>query len=207
MIIKGAELDVATGVLTLEEPAINLVRAEVATGERVYEEAVVGATICVAGPRIGFDTGANGEAAFSGVAADMTQQLVNDSYGRVRLTSFGAGMGAEYGATLVLEDLGATWVWETPEVLRDDRVALRAFAEATLREGNRISRSATVQVPWLVTAPLGAQLRFEGPRPPLGDMRVRAASWDLRVASQGTTIQGQTTRGRGSVRLGQGVVG
>lgn len=215
-IIRGATLDAETGVLTLPGPAVDLIYLQdklFAEGDhRLYREASIAVTIAVPIARIGWDTGASGEAAFTTVAADMAAQLVNASYGRTRLTSRGVGLvdpisGASpiYDLVLVVDEDGplakGTYAWDQAVLVRDDIAGLRALAESTLRESNRIDQSMSITTPWLAPYRIGDQLELVGPGPRLPGLRVRAVTWDLRADQQATTLRAEVTRGRGTVRL------
>src|SRR5690606_35247752 len=87
VLLEGVQADFAQGIFTLKSPAVNLVSASI-EGD-VWEEAIVGVTLTVAGKRLFHDTGARWNGLrLDGIGGDgLTESFTNEAFHYTQITN------------------------------------------------------------------------------------------------------------------------
>jgi hypothetical protein len=182
VLLEGVEFDLANGVFTLKEPAINLESTSLGPDNKpldVWAPAVVGVTLTVLGPRLIHDTGARDNTMkLTGIANDgLAEVFVNESFG---YRALGGSIGEdEFGAILLV---GGGWeIYPAPLVLQDDRDALREFVEAALREKRDVRTAYSITTPFWTPGPLlGERIEVVGQNDfSYGTHQVLSLAYDL----------------------------
>ena len=163
VLLEGTQFDLENGYFVLKSPAINLVSASVdgsANIVDVYEPAVVGLTLSVAGSRLVFDTGVRRNGlSFEGIDSDgLVEVVLNESFGYSQFSNIDFGFEDSDGVAHVF---GGTWLYLEGDgwtyydgkfLSQDDESAFRGFALAALREKNTVRTTYNVTTPYWTSA-------------------------------------------------------
>jgi hypothetical protein len=192
VLLEGTQFDLENGYFVLKSPAVNLVSSSADEAGKIvdlYEPAVVGLTLSVAGPRLVFDTGVRRNGLnFQGIDGDgLVEAVTNESFGYKQFSNVGFPFedsdGDEHvfdGAWVYLDGDGWTY-YDGQIVTQDDESIFRRFAQAALREKNTVRTTYNVTTPyWTSAYRLGDRIRVVGQSDfVFGTHQILSLSYDL----------------------------